>query len=68
MLVDYTVLFSDMAGELFQYVRSGSSNVHHLPGWICVCVCVFFFLGGGSRRDGLFLNRTSVSQQKGIKF
>jgi hypothetical protein len=68
MLEDYTVLFSDMVGELFKYVRSSSSNVHHLPGWICVCVYVCVFGGVGRRRVRLFLKETSVSQQKAIKF
>jgi len=53
--------FSDMAGELFKYVRSSSSNLHHLPGWICVCVCVFvclfFFGGGGEEQKGWIVSK-----------
>jgi hypothetical protein len=55
VLVDYTVLFSDMAGELFKYVRSSSSNVHHLPRRICVCVC--FFFGGGGEQKGWVVSK-----------
>jgi hypothetical protein len=64
VVVDNTVLFSDKGSKLFKNMRSSSSDVHHLPGWTFLCLG----WGWGEGRDGLFLKRTSVSEQKDIKF